>query len=439
MNNPLVSIVIPVYNGSNYMKEAIDSALAQTYSPIEIIVVNDGSCDGGATEEIALSYGDKIRYFYKENGGTVSALNLGISMMESDYFSWLSHDDYYLPERMEKLMRRLLQGNPLEEIVYSDYAWLNQETMKVTPVSPQHQVPKQGLEHSNRLIYRNFLCFSTLILHKSVFDTYGLFRSDEKYIHDYTAAFTFLRSKKMVYVPEVLFVTRVHEAQVSRAEEALYRELDEFYLNSIPTLTEEEISASYGHCSNFYIEMLYRCQSYNMKKTWPYLREKLANLPFSEEEEQLLDQLKEKIKILSKGRADKICIFGSGYLGQKIWHELNTRLITVDYFCDNSEKKQGTDVLGTPCISPAQLALEKEQVLVIIGLEQIQAVQVQLKQLEVPYVVRKVDIKELTFHAPVVPWFFQVQETFPETEEEKALTIRVNQTIDRISSYFKGK
>ena len=96
-NDPLVSIVIPVYNGADYLSECIDSALAQTYSNIEILVINDGSVDDGATEAVAQSYGDRIRYFRKENGGVSSALNLGIQHMRGDYFSWLSHDDRYEP------------------------------------------------------------------------------------------------------------------------------------------------------------------------------------------------------------------------------------------------------------------------------------------------------------------------------------------------------
>ncbi len=78
---PKVSIVIPVYNGSDFLAHAIDSALSQTYNNIEILVINDGSNDDGTTERVATSYGDKIRYFSKPNGGVASALNMGISKM----------------------------------------------------------------------------------------------------------------------------------------------------------------------------------------------------------------------------------------------------------------------------------------------------------------------------------------------------------------------
>lgn len=106
--NPKVSIIIPVYNGANFLAEAIDSALAQTYSNIEVVVVNDGSKDNGKTEKVALSYGDDIEYYIKENGGVASALNFGIQKMTGEYFSWLSHDDLYERTKIEEEVRYLL-------------------------------------------------------------------------------------------------------------------------------------------------------------------------------------------------------------------------------------------------------------------------------------------------------------------------------------------
>jgi len=97
--NPKVSIIIPVYNGSNYMQEAINSALNQTYSNLEVIVINDGSTDD--TDKIAKSFGQKIKYYQKDNGGVSTALNLGIEKMNGEYFSWLSHDDVYMPTKIE--------------------------------------------------------------------------------------------------------------------------------------------------------------------------------------------------------------------------------------------------------------------------------------------------------------------------------------------------
>lgn len=109
-----VSIIIPVYNGANYLREAIDSALAQTWPHCEVLVINDGSTDAGATEAIIRSYGKRIRSFAKPNGGVASALNLGIEQMRGEFFSWLSHDDVYLPHKVASQMR-LVETLPLAD------------------------------------------------------------------------------------------------------------------------------------------------------------------------------------------------------------------------------------------------------------------------------------------------------------------------------------
>ena len=123
--NPLVSIVIPVYNGENYLKDAIDSALAQTYKNIEIIVVNDGSTDN--TEKIALSYGNKIRYFKQKNGGVSSALNKAIKHMKGEYFSWLSHDDMYYPCKVALQVEYLEHLNNKDVVLFADYRIIDEE------------------------------------------------------------------------------------------------------------------------------------------------------------------------------------------------------------------------------------------------------------------------------------------------------------------------
>ena len=133
MNNkvPKVSIVIPVFNGANYLTSAIESALEQTYEDKEIIVVDDGSVDDDATKEIAKSYGDKIRYYLKENGGTSSALNFGIKNMNGEYFSWLSHDDVYYPKKIEMQINSLINNVNPYSISGCSYEFINEESKTV--------------------------------------------------------------------------------------------------------------------------------------------------------------------------------------------------------------------------------------------------------------------------------------------------------------------
>lgn len=119
MTQPLVSIVIPVFNGADLVGEAIESALAQSWPATEVIVVDDGSTDGGATRRAVSRFGDEVRLVAKKNGGVATALNAGIEAMRGDWFAWLSHDDIYHPERIARHMAVLLD-RPAGTVTFGD-------------------------------------------------------------------------------------------------------------------------------------------------------------------------------------------------------------------------------------------------------------------------------------------------------------------------------
>lgn len=98
-DKPLVSILINNYNYGRFLREAIDSALNQTYSDTEVIVVDDGSTDD--SQEIIASYGEKIIPVFKENGGQASAFNAGFAVSKGDLICLLDSDDVWLPNKVE--------------------------------------------------------------------------------------------------------------------------------------------------------------------------------------------------------------------------------------------------------------------------------------------------------------------------------------------------
>lgn len=234
--NPLVSIVIPVYNGQNYLKEAIDSALAQTYAPLEVLVINDGSKD--KTEEIALSYSDRIRYFTKENGGVSTALNMGISHMRGEYFSWLSHDDLYMPDKI-KLEIAALLGDPTR-IVYSDYAVIDKDGTMIAEMDIAKRYPNADLTLGLFPILRQVLNGCSLLIHKSHFERVGIFDENLRTTQDYGLWFKMFRGERLVHIGNPLVMQREHGSQVTHNYERNLTESDELWLNMIRSVTAEE-------------------------------------------------------------------------------------------------------------------------------------------------------------------------------------------------------
>lgn len=224
----MVSIIIPVYNGSNYLAEAIDSALAQTYKNMEIIVVNDGSNDDGATEKIARSYGEKIRYFSKENGGVSSALNYGIQQMRGEWFSWLSHDDLYTPQKVEHSIKALNRCDLREiekVVVYTDGVLVRSGGSKIKNFKQYFEEERiyLGEEVAYEIACNGVLCGCCLLIHKTAFDKIGLFDESLRYSQDALMWYSlFLNGYDVYYSKNKDVFGRVHKLQVTNTHRELF-------------------------------------------------------------------------------------------------------------------------------------------------------------------------------------------------------------------------
>lgn len=105
MTPPLVSCIVPTYNGEAYLTEALDSILAQTYRSLEVVVADDGSTDG--TLQIAARYGPRVRVVAQANAGPAAARNLGVRETSAPFVAFLDQDDVWHPEKLTRQMGRL--------------------------------------------------------------------------------------------------------------------------------------------------------------------------------------------------------------------------------------------------------------------------------------------------------------------------------------------
>ncbi|GAB3219720.1 glycosyltransferase family 2 protein [Algoriphagus aestuariicola] len=110
MNHPLVSIIIPVYNKADIVRETLESALAQTYSNTEIVLVNDGSTDGSLDilKTYARDFPEKIQLVTQKNSGVSQATNKGIQVAKGEFIQFLDADDLLFPEKIENQVGLLI-------------------------------------------------------------------------------------------------------------------------------------------------------------------------------------------------------------------------------------------------------------------------------------------------------------------------------------------
>jgi len=217
-----------VFNGTNYLREAIDSVLSQTYANSELIVVDDGSIDD--TWTVIQSYGSRLCGIRKENGGVASALNCGIQKATGKYIAWLSHDDLFLPNKMESQVNFLQQFTRFKAC-YTDYYIIDENGNIITEV----ETPWYPREQAIRALFgRAYMHGSTMLIERTCFDRVGWFSERFRYTQDTEMWLRLLKEFEIGRVPEKLVKGRSHPDQGSRNKkvheieaQAMYRQVFE--------------------------------------------------------------------------------------------------------------------------------------------------------------------------------------------------------------------
>lgn len=259
VENPLVTIIIPVYNGENYVKYAIDSALNQTYKNIEILVINDGSIDD--TEKICKRYGKKIRYISKENGGVATALNMGIKKAKGDYISWLSHDDLYKPFKVEKEIEIINRLKDKKTIIFSNAELINDKGEVFVTTNYANKIGVKKLCQGIFPVLKGCVNGCTTLINKKCFEEVGLFDENLRTTNDYEMWIRLFKKFESYLIEEPLIQYRIHENQDTQKSPFVISESNELWSNIINNITENEIKNwgvdPYSIYMDLYFQMFY--------------------------------------------------------------------------------------------------------------------------------------------------------------------------------------
>lgn len=207
--NPAVSVVMSVYNGERFLREAIDSILNQTFTDFEFIIVNDGSTDG--TGEILESYRDeRIILVTQDNVGLTKALNNGIALARGKYIARQDADDISKPERLEKQVA-FMEAHPVVGLLGTRFEAID-EKGQVTRLA---YLQENNKVLQARLLEINQFSHGSVMIRKEALDKVGLFRDFFKYAQDYDLWLRIAEQYEVANLPEFLFCYRELDLAIS--------------------------------------------------------------------------------------------------------------------------------------------------------------------------------------------------------------------------------
>lgn len=206
-----VSVIIPTYNCSHYLVNAIDSVLAQSFQDFEILVVDDGSFD--ETPAVMRRYGPPLRYIRQANGGVARARNRGIAESRGRYVAFLDADDTWYPYKLERQLAAL-KAYPGHGVCYSDYIVVDSALIPITDRHESHLPANlESLLTCGNVV--GSIC--TVLAERTLFDEVGGFDPELSQCADWDMWVRLALRSRYLYIDEPLATYRQHATNMSRS------------------------------------------------------------------------------------------------------------------------------------------------------------------------------------------------------------------------------
>lgn len=205
---PKISVVMPVWNGEKYIREAIDSILNQTYGDFEFIIIDDGSTD--QTIEIIDSYDDsRIRLFKRDHEGIVSALNFGVGQARAEWIARQDADDVSLPERFKRQMRLLKNSEAV--LCYGACEMIGTPSGGRTPY-----VARTKALLSLQMCIRCPIVHTSVLFSKTTFLKAGGYLEEERHAEDFGLWGRMLKQGNTIGIRQPIVLFREHAESISK-------------------------------------------------------------------------------------------------------------------------------------------------------------------------------------------------------------------------------
>jgi glycosyltransferase involved in cell wall biosynthesis len=209
-SQPLVSVVIATYNMGQYLAQAVDSILQQTWQNLEIIVVDDGSKDNTSDVMSQYSNNAKVTYIKNENQGQPKAKNCGIKKTRGEFIAFCDADDFWEPNKLEIQMP--LFASPSIGVVYSEISNIDEHNKRYAhELSGRHHTGKV----TDFMLMENFVPFGTSVIRRECIEKNGIFDEQFRMGIDWDLWLRYSLDWEFAYTPERTYVYRAWSGQMS--------------------------------------------------------------------------------------------------------------------------------------------------------------------------------------------------------------------------------